>query len=160
MTEFSTAGDGLSDVEARLAVWPVSHTHMDVIWAPSKWVSVLNHLHKASVTKKNTQRVNYFASSNPHPPHSRAFDRYNKFLCILETSTPNSHRPLPFPSATSTCLRADLKNSNIGSVNKSQAPSKKKPDGGLYKRSCLFTTQSNTTPFRASGYTQTTKAPT
>ena len=39
--------------------------------------------------------INYFASSNPHPPHSRAYDRYNKFLRILETSTPNSHRPLP-----------------------------------------------------------------
>ena len=36
---------------------------------------------------------NYFASSNPHPPHSRAYDRYNKFLHTLETSTPNSHRP-------------------------------------------------------------------
>ena len=33
--------------------------------------------------------------------------------------------------SNSTCLRADLENSNIGSVNKSQAPSKKKPDGGL-----------------------------
>ena len=33
--------------------------------------------------------------------------------------------------SSSTCLRADLENSNIGSVNKSQAPSKKKPDGGL-----------------------------
>ena len=27
---------------------------------------------------------NYFASSNPHPPHSRAYDRYNKFLRILD----------------------------------------------------------------------------
>ena len=36
----------------------------------------------------------YFASSNPHPPHSRAYDRYNKLLRILETSTPNSHRPI------------------------------------------------------------------
>ena len=35
----------------------------------------------------------YFASSNPHPPHSRAYGRYNKFLRILETSTPNSRRP-------------------------------------------------------------------
>ena len=35
----------------------------------------------------------YFASSNPYPPHSRAYDRYNTFLRILETSTPNSHRP-------------------------------------------------------------------
>ena len=66
------------------------------------------------------KREKYFASSNPHPPHSRAYDRYNKFLRILETSIPNSHRPLPFPS----CLRADLENSNIGSVNKSQAPSR------------------------------------
>ena len=33
--------------------------------------------------------------------------------------------------SNSTCLRADLANSNIGPVNKSQAPSKKKPDGGL-----------------------------
>ena len=31
---------------------------------------------------------NYFASSNPHPPHSRAYDCYNKFLRILQTSTP------------------------------------------------------------------------
>ena len=100
---------------------------------------------KEQTNERTNKQTNYFASSNPHPPHSRAYDRYNKFLCILETSTPNSHRPLPFPSATSTCLRADLKSSNIGSVNKSQAPSKKKPDGGLYKRSCLFTTQSNTT---------------
>ena len=82
-----------------------------------------------------------------------------KLLCFEQSppSTLTSLRPLQqiplhprdfdskFPSATSTCLRADLKNSNIGSVNKSQAPSKKKPDGGLYKRSCLFTTQSNTT---------------
>ena len=34
-----------------------------------------------------------FASSNPRPPHSRANGRYNKFLRILETPTPNSHRP-------------------------------------------------------------------
>ena len=33
--------------------------------------------------------------------------------------------------SNSTCLRADLENSSVGSVNKSQAPSKKKPDGGL-----------------------------
>ena len=33
--------------------------------------------------------------------------------------------------SNSTCLRADLENSNIGSVNKSQAPSKKKPGRGL-----------------------------
>ena len=45
--------------------------------------------------------------------------------------------------SNSTCLRADPENSNIGSVNKSQAPSKKKPDGGI-KRSCLFTAQRNT----------------
>ena len=34
----------------------------------------------------------------------------------------------PVCVSTSTCLRADLENSNIGPVNKSQAPSKKKPD--------------------------------
>ena len=36
-------------------------------------------------------RKKHFASSNLHPPHPRAYDRYNKFLRILETSTPNSH---------------------------------------------------------------------
>ena len=36
------------------------------------------------------KKQKYFASSNPHPSHSRAHDRYNKFLRILETSTPNS----------------------------------------------------------------------
>ena len=41
-------------------------------------------------------------------------------------STLTSLRP-----SNSTCLRTDLENSNIGSVNKSQAPSKHKPDGGL-----------------------------
>ena len=34
----------------------------------------------------------------------------------------------PYPPVC--CLQADLENSNIGSVNKSQAPSKKKPGGG------------------------------
>ena len=37
--------------------------------------------------------MKYFASSNPHPPHSRSYDCYNKFLRIPNTSTPNSHRP-------------------------------------------------------------------
>ena len=51
--------------------------------------------------------------------------------------------------------------SNIGSVNKSQAPSKKKPDGGLNE---VAYSQPKATqkhhPLRASGYTQHTKAPT
>ena len=38
------------------------------------------------------KKAKYLASSNPHPPHSRAYSRYNKFLRILETSTPNSRR--------------------------------------------------------------------
>ena len=33
--------------------------------------------------------------------------------------------------SNSTCLRANLENSNIGAANKSQAPSKKKPNGRL-----------------------------
>ena len=124
--------------------FPGGDEHLQLLGEDSVLSSTKNQPQNHPPTNQPGE-TNYFASSNPHPPHSRAYDRYNKFLCILETSTPNSHRPLPFPSATSTCLRADLKNSNIGSVNKSQAPSKKKPDGGLYKRSCLFTTQSNTT---------------
>ena len=44
-------------------------------------------------SKLSSAKSHNFASSNPHPPHSRACDRYNKFLRILETSTPNSHRP-------------------------------------------------------------------
>ena len=56
--------------------------------------------------------------------------------------------------SNSTCLRADLENSNIGSVNKSQAPSKKKPDGGLNE---VAYSQPKATqkhhPFRASGRT-------
>ena len=63
--------------------------------------------------------------------------------------------------SNSTCLRADLENSNIGSVNKSQAPSKQKPDGGLNE---VAYSQPKAThkhhPFQASGYTQNTKAPT
>ena len=43
--------------------------------------------------------------------------------------------------SNSTCMQADLENSNIGSVNESQAPSKKKPDGGLHE---VASTQSNT----------------
>ena len=45
--------------------------------------------------------------------------------------------------SNSTCLRADPENSNIGSVNKSQAPSKKKPDGGL-SEIAYSSTQRNT----------------
>ena len=48
-------------------------------------------------------KKHYFASSNPHPPHSRAYDHYNKFLRILETSTPNSHRPFWTLSKTTSC---------------------------------------------------------
>ena len=105
--------------------------------------------------RKQERRKKYFASSNPHPPHSRAYDRYNKFLRILETSTPNSHRPLPneilprkngepYPPvcvSNSTCLRADLENSNIGSVNKKPSPFQQETRRGI-KRSCLHTTQS------------------
>ena len=56
--------------------------------------------------------------------------------------------------SNSTCLRANLENSNIGSVNKSQAPSKKKPDGGLNE--VAFSQPKATQkhhPFRASGHT-------
>ena len=50
---------------------------------------------------------NYFASRNPHPPHSRTYDRYNKFLRILRTSTPNSHRPFwILARSTGECWRA------------------------------------------------------
>ena len=38
--------------------------------------------------------------------------------------------PAEYP-AECPCLRRDLENSHIGSMNKTQAPSKKKPDGGL-----------------------------
>ena len=47
----------------------------------------LNHLTACFRQKRlllsrllNKTANNYFASSNPHPPHSRAYDRYNKFL--------------------------------------------------------------------------------
>ena len=43
--------------------------------------------------EKKQKTKKYFASSNPHPPHSQAYDRYNKLFRILETSTPNSNRP-------------------------------------------------------------------
>ena len=60
--------------------------------------------------------------------------------------------------SNSTCLRADLENSNIGSVHKSQAPSKKKSDGGLSEVAYLQpkATQKHH-PFRASGCTQNTQ---
>ena len=54
---------------------------------------------RLSFTRKNILNK-YFASSNPHPPHSRAYDRYSKFLRILETSTPNSYQPFWTVSAT------------------------------------------------------------
>ena len=114
-------------------------------------------------TKKKTNN-NYFTLSNPLPPHSRAYDREQgcvnssmvfKRLGGYDCSTSFACRAL------STCLRADLANSNIGSVNESQALSKKKPDGGLNE---VAYSQPKATqkqhPFQASGYTQNTKAPT
>ena len=105
----------------------------------------------------------YFASSNVHPPHSRAYDREHgcvnssmvfEWLGALSTC-------VCVCVSNSTCLRADLENSNIGSVNKSQAPSKMKPDGGLNE---VAYSQPKATqrhhPFRGSGCTQNTKAPT
>ena len=117
------------------------------------------------------QKENYFASSNPHPPHSRAYDREHgcvnssmvfEWLGAYDCSTRLNNLPYsPVCVSNSTCLRADLENSNIGSVNKSQAPSKKKPDGGLNE---VAYSQAKATqqhhPLRASGYTQNTKAPT
>ena len=95
---------------------------------------------------------NYFASSNPRPPHSRACDREHtcvnssmvfKWLGAYDCSTSFALRALstclcypPVCVSNSTCLRANLENSNIGSVNKSQAPCKKKPDGGQNKVAC------------------------
>ena len=38
--------------------------------------------------QKKKNKTNYLASSNPHPPHSRAYDRL-QFLRILETSSNN-----------------------------------------------------------------------
>ena len=114
----------------------------------------------------------YFASSNPHTPHSRAYDREHgclnssmvfEWLGAYDCSTSFLHSE-PYPPvcvSNSTCLRADLENSNIGSVNKSQAPSKKKPDGGLNE--VAYSQPKGTQkhhPFRASGCTQNTKSPT
>ena len=45
--------------------------------------------------RKKKKYKNYFASSNRHPPRSRAYGRYNKILRILEISTPNSHEAKP-----------------------------------------------------------------
>ena len=67
--------------------------------------------------------VETHVASNPVPNVS-----FKKLLRFEQPppSTLTSLRP-----SNSTCLRTDLENSNIGSVNKSQAPSKHKPDGGL-----------------------------
>ena len=39
---------------------------------------------KINIQKRKSEKESdkYFASSNPHPPHSRAYDRYNKLLRI------------------------------------------------------------------------------
>ena len=61
-----------------------------------KYVLTLFHMYSTPLPPPHKKSENkYFASSNPHPPHSRAYDRYNKFIRIPKTSTPNSHRPLP-----------------------------------------------------------------
>ena len=76
--------------------------------------------------------IDCFASSNPHPPHSRAYDREHgcvnssmvlEWLGAYDCSTSFALRAL------STCLCVNLHLS--ASRSKSQAPSKKKPAGGF-----------------------------
>ena len=79
----------------------------------------------------------YFASSNPHPPHSQAYDREHgcvnssmvfEWLGAYDCSTSFALRAL-----SSTCLRADLENSNIGSVNKAKPLPTRNPTGDYTK---------------------------
>ena len=101
------------------------------------------------------EKHNFFASSNPHPPHSRAYDREHG--CVSSSIV---FEWLGAYDCSTTLLHLSASRSNIGSVNKSQAPSKKKPDGfNQVAYSQPKATQQHH-PFRASGYTQNTKAPT
>ena len=110
----------------------------------------------------------WVASKEPHK-NSKSKPKITSLRAIPtlhthELTTVNSSGLGPYPPvcvSNSTCLRADPENSNISSVNKSQAPSKKKPGGGLNE---VAYSQPKAThkhrPFRASGQTQSTKAPT
>ena len=59
------------------------------------------------------------------------FGGFKHHLKLLRFGQPPPSTLTSLRPSNSTCLRTDLENSNIGSVNKSQAPSKHKPDGGL-----------------------------
>ena len=94
------------------------------------------------------------------PSHSRAYDR--------EHGRVNSSMDFEWLGALSTCLCVYLHLSasrsrelKLGPVNKSRAPSKKKPDGGFNE--VAFSQPKATQkhhPFQASGHTQNTNAPT
>ena len=95
------------------------------------------------------------------PPHPRDFD--SKFdvgpfpmICCRARMAKRCFKPISSLLASNNYLH--MADHNIGSVNKSQAPSKQKPEGGLNE---VAYSQPKATqkhhPFRASGYTQNVK---
>ena len=124
--------------------------------------------------KQTNKQTKYFASRNPHPPHSRAYDHehgcvnssmFFEWLWAYDCSTSFALRALSIIHL-SACVKLHLPASRSRELKhrfRQQKPSpfQKNPDGGLTE---VAYSQPKATqkhhPFRGSGYTQNTKAPT